>query len=52
MKSIGQVMIAIAILLSFMTLIIQVFITQGYVMGWLSILFTFVIIGVILIKIE
>lgn len=52
MKSIGQVMIAIAILLSFMTLIIWVFITQGYVMGWLSILFTFVVIGVILIKIE
>lgn len=52
MKYVGQVMIAIAILLSFMTLIIWVFITQGYVMGWLSILFTFVIIGVILIKIE
>lgn len=52
MKYVGQVMIAIAILLSFMTLIIWVFITQGYIMGWLSILFTFVIIGVILIKIE
>ena len=44
MKSIGQVLIAIAILLSF---IIWVFITQGYIMGWLSIIFTFVIIGII-----
>lgn len=52
MKSIGQVLIAIAILLSFITLIIWVFITQGYIMGWLSIIFTFVIIGIILIKIE
>lgn len=52
MKYVGQVMIAIAILLSFFTLIIWVFITQGLVMGWLSILFTLVIIGVILIKIE
>ena len=52
MKSIGQVLIAIAILLNFITLIIWVFITQGYIMGWLSIIFTFVIIGIILIKIE
>lgn len=52
MKSVGQVMIAIAILLIFITLIIWVFTTQGYVMGWLSIIFTLVVIGVILIKIE
>ena len=52
MKDVGQVMIAIAILLSFITLIIWVFITQDPIMGWLSILFTLVIIGVILIKIE
>lgn len=52
MKDVGQVMIAIAILLSFITFIIWVFITQGPIRGWLSILFTLVIIGVILIKIE
>ena len=52
MKSVGQVLIAVAILLGFMTLIIWVFITQGQVMGWLSIILTLVVIGVILIKIE
>ena len=52
MKYIGQVMIAIAILLSFITFIIWVFITQGHVMGWLSTILILVVIGVILIKIE
>lgn len=52
MKYVGQVMIAVAILLSFITLIIWIFTTQGDVMGWLSIIFTLVVAGVILIKIE
>lgn len=52
MKCVGQVMIATAILLGFITLIIWVFIAQGCVMGWLSIILTLVVIGVILIKIE
>lgn len=52
MKSIGQVMIAVAILLSFITFNIWVVTSQGYVIGWLSIILTLVVIGVILIKIE
>lgn len=45
-------MIAVAILLSFITFIIWVFIMQGHAMGWLSIILVLVVIGVILIKIE
>lgn len=52
MKSVGQVLIAVAILLSFITFNIWVFTTQGCAIGWLSIVFTLVVIGVILIKIE
>lgn len=52
MKQVGQVLIAVAILLSFITFIIYVFTTQGCVIGWLSIILTLVIIGIILIKIQ